>query len=149
MPVAHASPSQAVRLTLPYYAEDSILRRLEKNRHKVRIPQNVSFKVRMFVEMTSYVADGNHAGFDHWAKRNNLKEAAKAFSYLSQHNLLNYEEFQNHISDLEASIHETDEKIQQTQKELTNYFSSISCMLFQILICIFRIHFPITYLFKS
>lgn len=103
-----------------YYAEDSILRRLEKNRHKVRIPQNVSFKVRMFVEMTSYVADGNHAGFDHWAKRNNLKEAAKAFSYLSQHNLLNYEEFQNHISDLEASIHETDEKIQQTQKELKN-----------------------------
>ena len=36
-----------------YYAEDSILRRLEKNRHKARIPQNASFKVRMFVQMTS------------------------------------------------------------------------------------------------
>ena len=29
-----------------YYAEDSILRRLEKNRHKARIPQNASLKVR-------------------------------------------------------------------------------------------------------
>ena len=34
-----------------YYAEDSILKRLEKNRHKARIPQNASFKVRTFVQM--------------------------------------------------------------------------------------------------
>ncbi len=101
-----------------YYAEDSILRRLEKNRHKARIPQNATYKVRMFVQMTSYVADGNRPGFDQWAKRNNLKEAAKTFAYLSQHNLLNYEEFQNHVSDLDASIHAADEKIQQTQKAI-------------------------------
>mgnify|MGYP003232578623 FL=1 len=68
--------------------------------------------------MTSYVADGNRTGFDQWAKKNNLKEAAKTFSYLSQHNLLNYEEFQNHVADLNASIHATDDKIQQTRKAL-------------------------------
>ena len=101
-----------------YYAEDSILRHLEKNHHKARIPQNASFKVRTFVQMTSYVADGNRTGFDQWAKKNNLKEAAKTFSYLSQHNLLNYEEFQNHVADLNASIHATDDKIQQTRKAL-------------------------------
>ena len=47
-----------------YYAEDNILRRLEKNRHKARIPQNTSFKIMMFVQMTSYVADGNRPCFD-------------------------------------------------------------------------------------
>ena len=103
-----------------YYAEDSILRRLEKNRHKARIPQNASFKVRMFVEMTSYVSDGNRPGFEQWARKNNLKEAARTFSYLSQHNLLNYEEFQNHISDLEASIQAADVQILQTQKAIQN-----------------------------
>ncbi|MZT67087.1 hypothetical protein GT674_14100 [Blautia sp. BIOML-A1] len=103
-----------------YYAEDSILRRLEKNRHKARIPQNASFKVRTFVQMTSYVADSNRTGFDQWAKKNNLKEAAKTFSYLSQHNLLNYEEFQNHVADLEASIHAADNKIQQTRLAVQN-----------------------------
>lgn len=103
-----------------YYAEDSILRRLEKNRHKARIPQNASFKVRTFVQMTSYVADSNRTGFDQWAKKNNLKEAAKTFNYLSQHNLLYYEEFQNHISDLEASIHATNNNIQQVQQAIQN-----------------------------
>lgn len=103
-----------------YYAEDSILRRLEKNRHKVRIPQNASFKVRTFVQMTSYVADGNRTGFDQWAKKNNLREAAKTFNYLSQHNLLNYEDFQNHVADLEASIHAADNNIQQVQQALQN-----------------------------
>ena len=53
-------------------------------------------------------------------KKNNLKEAAKTFSYLSQHNLLNYEEFQNHVADLEASIHATDNKIQQTRLAIQN-----------------------------
>ena len=68
--------------------------------------------------MTSYVADNNRTGFDYWAKKNTLKEAAKTFSYLSQHNLLNYEEFQNHVADLNASIHAADDKIQQTRKAL-------------------------------
>lgn len=49
-----------------------------------------------------------------------MKEAANTFSYLSQHNLLNYGEFQNHISDLETSVHAADEKIQQTQKAIQN-----------------------------
>lgn len=70
--------------------------------------------------MTSYVAEGNRPGFEQWARKNNLKEAAKTFSYLSQHNLLNYEEFQNHISDLEASIQAADDQILQTQKAIQN-----------------------------
>ena len=70
--------------------------------------------------MTSYVTDGNRTGFDQWAKKNNLKEAAKTLSYLSQYNLLNYEEFQNHISDLEASIHAADNNIQQTRLAIQN-----------------------------
>ena len=70
--------------------------------------------------MTSYVADNKRTGFDYWAKKNNLKEAAKTFSYLSQHNLLNYEEFQNHISNLEASIHAADNNIQQVQQAIQN-----------------------------
>ena len=70
--------------------------------------------------MTSYVADSNRTGFDQWAKKNNLKEAAKTFNYLSQHNLVNYEEFQNHVADLEASIHAADNKIQQTRLAVQN-----------------------------
>lgn len=107
-----------VKTLWAYYTEDSILQRLEKNRHKARIPQNASYKVRMFVQMTSYVSDGNRSRYEQWTKQINLKEATKTFNYLSKHNLLNYEEFQNHISDLGASIHVADEKINQTQQAI-------------------------------
>lgn len=37
--------------------------------------------------MTTYLSDHNKAGFEHWAKLNNLKEAARTFNYLSEHTL--------------------------------------------------------------
>ena len=82
-----------------YYADDHLLVRLEKNRCKARTPQKKNNRVRLFVEMTTYLSDHNKAGFKHWAKLNNLKEAARTFNYLSEHNLLNYEDFKNHVAD--------------------------------------------------
>ena len=54
-----------------------------------------------------------------WAKLNNLKEAARTFNYLSENNLLNYEDFQQHVSDIEASVKAADQKIVEISNELT------------------------------
>ena len=54
--------------------------------------------------MTTYLSDHNKAGFEHWAKLNNLKEAARTFNYLSEHNLLNYEDFKNHEYKIECNV---------------------------------------------
>lgn len=101
-----------------YYTEDKILARLEQNRHKTKLPKNISREVRVFVQMTSYVAENNYPGYEQYIKRNNLKEAAKTFNYLSEHNLLNYEEFQNHISDLNASVEAAEDQILQLEKAI-------------------------------
>ena len=69
--------------------------------------------------MTSYVAENNYSGYEQYIKRNNLKEAAKTFNYLSEHNLLNYEEFQNHISDMNASVEAADDQILQLEKAIS------------------------------
>ena len=45
-----------------------------------------------------------------WAKLNNLKEAARTFNYLSENNLLNYEDFQQHVSDVDASVKAAEQK---------------------------------------
>lgn len=58
--------------------------------------------------MTTYLSDHNKAGFEHWAKLNNLKEAARTFNYLSEHNLLNYEDFKNHVADSADAIQATE-----------------------------------------
>ena len=54
----------------------------------------------------------------HWAKLNNLKEAARTFNYLSENNLLNYEDFRQHVSDIEASVKVADQRIAQINSDL-------------------------------
>ena len=58
-------------------------------------------------------------GFERWAKLNNLKEAARTFNYLSENNLLNYEDFQQHVSDVDASVKAADQRITQINSELS------------------------------
>ena len=96
-----------------YYTEEKIFARLEQNRHKARLPKNISREVRVFLQMTSFVAQNNYPGYEQYVKRNNLKEAVRTFNYLSERGLLNYEDFQNHISDRKASVQAADEKISQ------------------------------------
>ena len=101
-----------------YYTEEKILYRISQNRSRLKIPKNISREVRLYIDSSSYVSSGNRSGFEYWAKRNNLKEAARTFNYLSEHKLLNYEDFQNHISDMNASLQTAKEHLNQIHSEL-------------------------------
>ena len=68
--------------------------------------------------VSTYVTTGNREGFERWAKLNNLKEAARTFNYLSENNLLNYENFQQHISDVANSVKIADQRIEEISAEL-------------------------------
>lgn len=103
-----------------YYTEENVLLRLEKNRQKTKSPHNVSSEVRLFVNISSYVSTGNRAGFERWAQLNNLKEAARTFNYLSENNLLNYEDFKQHIADIDDSIIATEQRISELSSEISH-----------------------------
>lgn len=102
-----------------YYTEENVLLRLEKNRHKAKAPRNVSREVRLFINMSSYVSTGNRAGFERWAQLNNLKEAARTFNYLSENNLLNYEDFRQHVADIDNSIVAAEQRISELSSEIS------------------------------
>lgn len=102
-----------------YYTEDKIFSRIVQNRNRLKMPKNVSREVRLYIDISSFVTSGNRTGFEYWAKRNNLKEAARTFNYLSEHKLLNYEDFQNHISDMDASLKTAQEQLDKIYSELT------------------------------
>ena len=102
-----------------YYTEENVRLRLEKNRYKAKTPKKLSREARLYVNISTYVTTGNREGFERWAKLNNLKEAAKTFNYLSENNLLNYEDFQQHISDVENSINASEQRLQKISMELT------------------------------
>ncbi len=102
-----------------YYTEENVRLRLEKNRYKTKTPKHLSRESRLYINISTYVTTGNREGFERWAQLHNLKEAAKTFNYLSENNLLNYEDFQQHISDVENSISATEQQIQEISAELT------------------------------
>ena len=63
---------------------------------------------------------GNRAGFERWAQLNNLKKAARTFNYLSENNLLNYEDFRQHIADVDNSIIATEQRISELSSEISH-----------------------------
>ena len=93
-----------------YYSEENVRIRLAKNRNKVKTPKHLSREARLYINISTYVTTGNREGFERWAKLNNLKEAARTFNYLSENNLLNYEDFQQHVSDVDASVKAADQR---------------------------------------
>ena len=102
-----------------YYSEENVRIRLAKNRSKVKAPKYLSREARLYINISTYVTTGNREGFERWAKLNNLKEAARTFNYLSENNLLNYEDFQQHVSDVDASVKTADQRITQINNELS------------------------------
>ena len=102
-----------------YYSEENVRIRLAKNRNKVKTPKHLSREARLYINISTYVTTGNREGFERWAKLNNLKEAARTFNYLSENNLLNYEDFQQHISDVDASVKAAELRIAKIRNELT------------------------------
>ena len=101
-----------------YYSGENVRARLEKNRYKTKTPKHLSREARLYINISTYVTTGNREGFERWAKLNNLKEAARTFNYLFENNLLNYEDFQQHISDVENSVKATDQRIEEISAEL-------------------------------
>ena len=102
-----------------YYSEENVRIRLAKNRNKVKTPRHLSREARLYINIYNYVTTGNREGFERWAKLNNLKEVARTFNYLSENNLLNYEDFQQHVSDIEASVKAADQRIAQINSALS------------------------------
>ena len=102
-----------------YYSEENTRIRLAKNRSKVKVPKHLSREARLYINISTYVTIGNREGFERWAKLNNLKEAARTFNYLSENSLLNYEDFQQHVSDIDASVKAAEQRIAQINSELS------------------------------
>ena len=102
-----------------YYSEENVCIRLTKNRSKVKVPKHLSREARLYINISTYVTTGNREEFERWAKLNNLKEAARTFNYLSENNLLNYEDFRQHVSDIEASVKVADQRIAHINSDLS------------------------------
>lgn len=87
-----------------YYTDDKILERIGHARSQVKTYRASNRQIRLFIEMEPFLLNKDQAGFEYWAKLQNLKEASKTFCYLCDHNILNYEDFLRRESGLSQAI---------------------------------------------
>ena len=73
--------------------------RLPQKRRPDRITRPDDRKVNLLVNIQSRLQQAKGPGYEKWAKRFNLKEMAKTFSYLREHNLLDRAELDRRTDD--------------------------------------------------
>ncbi|MDE7245587.1 MAG: relaxase/mobilization nuclease domain-containing protein, partial [Oscillospiraceae bacterium] len=78
------------------YTKQALQERLVLRRgcpETVKTPsQRTGQKVNMLIDIQAKLAAGKGAGYEHWAKTFNLKEAAKTLNFLIDNNLTDYDE---------------------------------------------------------
>ena len=96
------------------YTEEAISSRIAGGSRPSRKPKQRDDKIKLLMDIQSKQG----AGLQHWAKLQNLKEAAKTVNFLTEHGISSYEELETKLAALTdtrdrflASIKETESRI--------------------------------------
>ena len=103
------------------YTEDAIASRIAGGLRPSKQPKQ-NQKINLLIDLQNSLKAKESAGFAHWAKLNNLKEAAKTLNYLTEHQIDSYEELQFRLT---QSKQKETEKI-DTIKEIEQRISELS-----------------------
>ena len=76
------------------YSEESIVDRINGRAKKVWRPKHHDEKIRLLIDLQNNPKALQSAGFAHWAKVNNLKQAAKTITFLTEHGISSYKELE-------------------------------------------------------
>ena len=96
------------------YTEEAITSRIAGGSRPSRKPKQRDDKIKLLMDIQSKQG----AGLQHWAKLQNLKQAAKTVNFLTEHGISSYEELESKLAALTdtrdrplASIKETENRI--------------------------------------
>lgn len=93
------------------YTEERIKERIAGHNPRKRRMQIERKGISLIIDIQNSIKAQESKGYEHWAKINNLKEAAKTLNYLTENNLLQY-------ADLEAKVEDIHSSYDRTGKEL-------------------------------
>ena len=72
------------------YAEEAIAARIAGRSRPSRQPKQRNKKISLLIDIQNNLKAQQSAGFTHWAKLNNLKQAAKTMNFLTEHGIDSY-----------------------------------------------------------
>ena len=100
------------------YTEEAITARIAGRSRPSKQPKQRDGKISLLIDIQNNIKAQENAGFAHWAKLNNLKQAAKTMYFLTEHGIDSYEELESKLAAVtekrdtaHASIKETEARI--------------------------------------
>lgn len=100
------------------YTEERIKERIQGRNPRKRRMQTERKGVSLIIDIQNSFKAQESKGYEHWAKINNLKEAAKTLNYLTENNLLQYSDLEAKVEDIHSSYERTGEELKRVEARL-------------------------------
>lgn len=100
------------------YTEERIKERIQGRNPRKRRMQTERKGISLIIDIQNSIKAQESKGYEHWAKINNLKEAAKTLNYLTENNLLQYADLESKVEDIHSSYERTGEELKRVEARL-------------------------------
>ena len=105
----------------PDYTEDAIKERIAGTRnHSAKAPKQDRGGVSLLIDIEKSIKAQQSAGYEHWAKIHNLKQAARTMNFLTEHRIEQYTELTAKIAEITAASEQTAEELKGVEKRLAD-----------------------------
>lgn len=85
------------------YTEEAVAARIAGAPRSSRQPRAGNQKINLLIDIQNNIKAQESAGFAHWAKINNLKQAARTLNFLTEHGISHYEQLQGKFDEVMAA----------------------------------------------
>ena len=100
------------------YTEERIKERIAGRNPRKRRMQIERKGISLIIDIQNSIKAKESKGYEHWAKINNLKEAAKTLNYLTENNLLQYADLEAKAEDIHSSYDRTSKELKGVEAKL-------------------------------
>ena len=102
------------------YTEEAIRKRIAGIKsHTGKKPMR-EHKISLLIDIENNIKAQQSAGYEHWAKIHNLKQAAKTMNFLTENNIRQYEDLISRIDELILDSEQTADSLKQAEKKLSD-----------------------------
>ena len=102
------------------YTEEAIRKRIAGIRSRnVKIPKQEQ-GISLLIDIENNIKAQQSAGYEYWAKIHNLKQAAKTMNFLTENNILQYEDLIKKIDEIILDSEQTADSLKQNEKKLSD-----------------------------
>ena len=102
------------------YTEEAVASRIVGGPRPSRQLRQRSGKVSLLIDIQNNIKAQQSAGFAHWAKLNNLKQAARTMNFLTEHGIGSYEELENRLAGLTERRDTAHTSIKDTERRIAD-----------------------------